>query len=110
MSTTRFGDDRPAVWAEMCNDCIFRPGNLMQLRPGRLKDVVQSNLATGSLLICHQTTHGQADEEVVCRGFFDRYGDQVNVKRVMDRIAAMHGLPSGFRTIHKCDNEEGVSK
>lgn len=92
-------DGRPAVWREMCSTCIFRPGNLMNLEQGRLQDVAQSNLATGTLLVCHKTTHGQAEEEVVCRGFFDRYGDRVNVKRVMDRIAAINGQSSGFREV-----------
>lgn len=79
--------DRPAVFAEKCATCIFRPGNPMHLRPGRLKDVVDSNLAAGALLPCHETTHGQADREVMCRGFYDAYGEEVNVVRVMDRFA-----------------------
>jgi hypothetical protein len=68
---------------------------------GRLKDVVQGNLRQGTLLICHETTYGQAETEVICRGFFDRYGDQVNAKRVMDRIAAINGQPGGFREVDR---------
>jgi hypothetical protein len=78
---------RPAVFAERCGTCVFRPGNLLDLRPGRFKSVVDRNLEAGALLPCHETTHGQADREVMCRGFYDAYGEQVNVVRVMDRFA-----------------------
>lgn len=87
------------MYSRQCETCIFRPGNLMHLRTGRLKDVVESNLSTGTLLTCHETTHGQAEEQVMCRGFFDQYGKKVNVKRVMDRVAALQGYSSGFREV-----------
>lgn len=88
-------DLRPAVFAEMCETCIFRPGNPMRLRPGRLQQVVRDNLRTGTLLICHTTTYGQAAEEVVCRGFYDRFGDRTNVKRVMARLGGFREVAPG---------------
>lgn len=60
----------------------------MHLSPGRLKDIVDRNLSVGAVLICHKTTYRQRPEgEVICRGFFDAYGDRVNVVRVMERVA-----------------------
>jgi hypothetical protein len=90
---------RPGVFTEMCSTCVFRPGNQMRLQPGRLKEIVDSNLETGTLLICHKTTYNQAPEEIACRGFFDRFGDQTNTKRVMDRLG-------GFREIEPPKPEE----
>ena len=92
-------DPRPLVYSEMCETCIFRPGNQMHLKQGRLKGVVDGNLEVGALLMCHKTTFGQKKEEVACRGFYDRYGDRVNVKRVMDRLGRMMGYSGGFREV-----------
>lgn len=93
------GDGRPLVYAEQCGTCIYRPGNPMHLRPGALKDFTDSNLQADAVLICHQTTYGQQPQEVVCRGFMDRYAHRVNVVRVMDRLAALYGYDGGFREV-----------
>lgn len=58
------------VCAEMCSDCVFRPGNLMRLRPGRLAQMVRDSVAADSFIPCHQTLGG---DEAVCRGFYDRH-------------------------------------
>lgn len=84
----------PQLLAEQCSDCIFRPGNLMHLGPGRMQEVVRANLENGTALICHQTlAYGSHPEvgEAVCRGFYDAYGDEVNAIRVMHRLGAVRG-------------------
>ena len=63
-------DDGLRVCADMCPTCIFRPGNLMHLRPGRVRRMVDQALADDSAIVCHDTLHGS---EAVCRGFFDRH-------------------------------------
>jgi hypothetical protein len=45
----------------------------MQLRPGRVRDMVDSARAEESAIICHKTLDG---DNAVCRGFFDRYPTQ----------------------------------
>lgn len=45
----------PQLLAEKCSTCVFRPGNLMHLRPGRLKALIETNLAADAALICHMT-------------------------------------------------------
>ena len=79
---------RPRVFSERCSTCVFHPGNRMSLAPGRLKDLIDSNVAGGAALICHQTTYGQHPEigETVCRGFYDAVGEGTNVIRVMNRL------------------------
>jgi hypothetical protein len=64
---------RVHVRSEMCATCVFRPGNLMHLAPGRLAELVKQNVDADSALTCHSTLYGQADQEAVCRGFFDRH-------------------------------------
>lgn len=58
------------VCAEMCATCIFRPGNLMQLKSGRVRGMVDDSLRDDSFIPCHKTLDGQ---QAVCRGFYDRH-------------------------------------
>jgi hypothetical protein len=67
---------RTRLLARMCDTCVFRPGNLMHLRQGRLHDLVEQARAAQSYIVCHSTLPGTAAEGVqpaVCRGFADRY-------------------------------------
>lgn len=77
---------KPLLFAEKCSTCIFRPGNLMHLQPDRLADLAAQNQAVGSMLICHKTTHGQAQHEAMCRGYWDAYADTSAVPQVMERM------------------------
>lgn len=80
---------RPRLLAAMCGTCVFRPGNLMHLRPGRLADLVRTTLARDSFIVCHSTLPGLAPAgyaPAICRGFADRYS--TNALRVMGRLRA----------------------
>lgn len=68
-----FRDDRVHVLSEKCATCIFRPGNLMRLRAGRVREMVDEARKNESAIVCHSTLGGH---EAVCRGFFDRYPTQ----------------------------------
>ena len=73
-SLTRFGKTRRL--SQQCPTCIFKSGNLMHLEPGALKDIVDSAIAQGSYVVCHETLPGMAPSgyaPAVCRGFHDRY-------------------------------------
>lgn len=81
---------RPRLLSRQCGTCLFRPGNPMHLRPGRLKSMVTDALRQGVQgIICHDTLSygGHPDSGgALCRGFYDRYGPQSNFIRVMERI------------------------
>jgi hypothetical protein len=76
--------DGMRVLAEQCATCIFRPGNLMRLRPGRLRDMVDQCERRQGFVICHETTDRRGGRKVagpgatgaVCRGYFDRFDTQ----------------------------------
>lgn len=72
-----YSDGKVHVMSEKCSTCIFRPGNLMNLQPGRVKGMVDSSIDDGAGITCHKTIHGQAEQEATCRGFYDSYRDQV---------------------------------
>lgn len=58
------------VCARMCDTCIFRPGNLMHLDPGRVEAMVEGAIEADSCIPCHSTLEGA---EAVCFGFFTQH-------------------------------------
>lgn len=58
------------VCIRQCSTCVFRPGNLMHLQPGRLRGMIEESIANDSFIPCHKTLDG---ERAVCRGFYDRH-------------------------------------
>lgn len=82
------GPDGPRLVSEKCPTCIFRPGNPMHLRPGRVQQMVRDSLRADSFITCHSTLPGvqQQTQPAVCRGFYDAYGPQSGLLRVWGRI------------------------
>lgn len=78
------------VLASKCSTCIFRPGNLMRLQSGRVKQMVDESVAEGGGITCHQTlpygTHGDVAEPAVCRGFYDAHGERVQALQIARRL------------------------
>lgn len=70
MRHNAYRDGRVHVQAQMCSTCVFRPGNLMELRRGRVRQMVDEARDADSAIICHQTLDG---DSAVCRGFFERH-------------------------------------
>jgi len=71
MTHNVYRDGRVHVQAEMCSTCIFRPGNLMSLKPGRVRGMVDEAREHESAIVCHQTLY--PGPNAVCRGFFERW-------------------------------------
>lgn len=66
-----YRDGKLYVMAERCSTCIFRPGNLMSLQPGRQRDMLEAAKANDAAVICHQTLDGR--EGAICRGSLDAF-------------------------------------
>lgn len=75
---------KPRLLAEQCATCIFRPGNPMRLRGGRLRQITSDACRAGSFITCHSTLYDPAVQPAICRGFADRY--DTNVLRVFGRL------------------------
>lgn len=73
------------VCAVECSTCIFRPGNVMQLRAGRVRSMVDESLAADTAIVCHKTLDG---ERAVCRGFWERHRRET----LLCRLGAVVGL------------------
>jgi hypothetical protein len=76
------------VCSRLCSTCIFRPGNLMQLNAGRLRDMIDGSLAADSAIPCHKTIWERDGAPAVCRGFYDRY----RADTVMLRLGELYGV------------------
>ena len=55
------------VCADLCTTCIYRPGNLMSLDPGRVRQLTQEAIADEGHVVCHSTLGTPAP--AICAGF-----------------------------------------
>ncbi len=69
--TNVFDGEVVHVMERKCSTCIYRPGNLMKLEPGRREGMEAGAIAEQGVIPCHQTIHGSRKQEAVCRGFYD---------------------------------------
>lgn len=87
-----YRDGRLHVITERCSTCVFRPGNLMSLSPGRLASLIKDNLDADSALVCHKTLpYGDHPEfgEALCRGFIDGVGDRSPAIRLAEAMGIL---------------------
>jgi hypothetical protein len=82
------------VKREMCETCIFRPGNPMRLRPGRVQAMVEECEANDSYITCHDTLEivtGSKQTEAMCRGYLDAgpEGHWPQMLRIAERLNAV---------------------
>jgi hypothetical protein len=88
---------KPRLLADKCETCIFRPGNLMRLRPGRVGGMVQDAVNGGGYITCHATLDGPQNptrvRAAICRGFYDGYARSSNVLRVFGRLGGFTEIP-----------------
>lgn len=82
----------PRVLARKCATCIYRPGNLMHLRPGRREEMQEHAVANGSWIVCHSTLPAAGtDRQAICRGFYDVAGRDTVGIRLAHALAAVAG-------------------
>lgn len=74
-----YRDGQVHVLSRQCATCVLRPGNLMRLQQGRLKNLIETNRRKDTALTCHDTLDG---ERAICRGYFDAYWQEVTPLRM----------------------------
>lgn len=86
-----YRDGKVHVMREKCSTCVFRPGNIMNLAPGRLKGMVEHVEETGIPFVCHQTLSYGAPEykdhydgEALCAGAVEHCADRSTVMRLAE--------------------------
>lgn len=87
------GTGLPRLLATECDTCIFRPGNLMHLRRGRLREITDAAVRANSFITCHSTLPGMSGvQPAVCRGFYNRF--TTNLLRILERLGGWHEVPA----------------
>lgn len=97
------GDTGVRVRRTLCATCIFRPGNLMHLEPGRIEELVSEVEQSDGYIVCHVISTLDEDipgsltlddaprEQAICRGSFDRYKTtMIQLAERLDRIEWVH--------------------
>jgi hypothetical protein len=86
-----FRDGYVWVLRAQCATCIFRPGNIMDLERGRVKQMVGEATGIGGCIPCHKTIRrDDGVEPAICRGYFDAYAERVPaiaLARACNRVA-----------------------
>lgn len=72
-------DGRFHVLEGKCDTCIFRPGNLMQLRDGRVEEMSAAANENNSVIVCHQTLDSL---RATCRGYYDVHRENTMALRM----------------------------
>lgn len=92
-----FKDGRLHVCERKCATCIFRPGNLMRLEEGRKEGIARDAVAEQSVIPCHKTIYGQAEQPAVCRGYWDVHKNDVQGLQVAERLGLVKEIdPDGM--------------
>ena len=93
MSHNIYRDGKVHVMAEQCPTCIFRPGNRMGLKRGRVRAMVDEATEHDSTIVCHATLG--TDQHACCRGFFDLH--PTAPLQIADRLGLveLQALPDG---------------
>ncbi len=95
-STNCLGKTGMRVAVEQCSTCIFRPGNLMHLSPGRLAEMAKDVQATEGYVTCHTTLDRPLRQRVICRGSFDRY--KTRIIQVAERMGFIEWVDLDLET------------
>jgi len=85
VSGDTYRDGKVHVCESMCSTCIFRKGNKMQLRPGRVRQMVDDCKRHETAIVCHSTYDG---EHAICYGFWKRWRNDI----VPLRLAQLMGI------------------
>ncbi len=86
-----FRDGKVHVLAEQCATCIFRPGNLMNLEPGRVKSMADTAVRENGSIPCHE--YMDTKTPAICRGLFNL--DWVPLLQIARRLGYIEYMATG---------------
>jgi hypothetical protein len=69
------------VCEQKCNECLFSKNRIVSKE--RTKEIIVECLEEDRYFVCHKATN--ANKQVVCRGFYEKFGLQNGTIRVCDR-------------------------
>lgn len=92
--------DGVRVLTKPCQSCIFHPGNLMHLRNGGLKEMVDECRQRDWHVICHETMQGLGGNKVagpgatgaVCRGYWNHVMPRSGPLQAAERLGLLEWI------------------
>ncbi|MEV7926057.1 hypothetical protein [Kitasatospora sp. NPDC088779] len=84
------------VLARLCDTCIYRPGNLMNLAPGRVRQLAAEALDANGHIVCHSTLPALAPpgtKGAICRGFANAHGNAIFALRIAAAFGRIVEVP-----------------
>ena len=79
------------VCSVKCAECLFSSNKIVD--DARRREIIETCIANNSFFVCHkfgiEGDEGTIGEEVCCRGFYESYGDQINLIRIAQRLRAI---------------------
>ncbi|WP_371517626.1 hypothetical protein [Kitasatospora sp. NBC_01300] len=84
------------VLARLCDTCIYRPGNLMNLTPGRVRQLAAEALTANGHIVCHSTLPALAPpgtKGAICRGFANAHGNAILALRIAAAFGRIVEVP-----------------
>lgn len=70
------------VFKTSCKNCLLSKDRIVS--PKRAKELIQDTIKEGTYFICHKASMN--DEEICCKGFYDKFGDKSQQIQVMKRL------------------------
>ena len=77
------------VYNEHCANCLLTPDRIVS--PAKAKELLSECLTSENFFICHKAS--MEDKVVVCKGFFDKFKDDVTVLQLAQRLDYIEFVP-----------------
>lgn len=82
------------VCRDQCNECLFGPNKIVT--NARKQQILKDCLANQEYFICHVASpeaslveEGEHVDGVMCKGFYDTLGTQINLVRIAQRLGTI---------------------
>lgn len=81
------------VLSELCSSCIFKPHE-RPVSGARVAGMVRATMDTdGATVVCHHTLYQEEQENAICRGWLDRFGDRDSLLQAAERMGIIKEVP-----------------
>jgi len=77
------------VFNECCKNCLLSKDRIVS--PKRAISIINSCAKNDTHFICHKAS--MEGEDIMCRGFYDAFGDKIGKIRIMERMGAIEFVP-----------------
>jgi hypothetical protein len=72
-----------------CNQCLFSNNRIVSTK--RAEQIIKKCMKDDTFFVCHKSSLASKDGhgDVCCKGFFDNFGERINLGRIAMRLNAV---------------------